>query len=104
MAELAVRDGFPPPPGLPRGQVIYTDMEDGSIRIIHAPPRILISAELLDTIAHGGSPWAALDPLGGCDLTYVGGVLKIHGVNRTVVYRITDYVLRVNAMVGEWPD
>src|SRR5579864_7555013 len=106
MAELTVRDGMPPPGDLPRGEFSCTRLADGSIRVDRADPRILISAPLLDAIAlhraitDGTEAFALnarLDPLGGCDLTYVGAVLKINGVNRQVVYRITDYVPSVNA-------
>jgi hypothetical protein len=33
-----------------------------------------------------------------------GTVLKIDGVNRTVIYRIKDYVPAVHGYVAEWPD
>ena len=47
MAELAVTDGMPPPADLPRGECICTRLDDGTIRIDQADPRILISGELL---------------------------------------------------------
>ena len=40
-------------------------------------------------------PWRA---------TYRGAVLKICGVNRTVIYRIGEYVPRVDGYAAEWPD
>jgi hypothetical protein len=105
MAELAVTDGMPPPADLPRGECIVTRLDDGSIRIDHADPRILISAPLLIEIAEGSSPWASVSveplPREG----YVRPrLLKIHGVNRTVIYRITEYVPRVHGYIAEWPD
>lgn len=110
MTELAVTDGMPPPGDLPRGECYITRFLDdhgqpAGIRIDRADPRILISAELMDSMAHGESPWAVVEPPpGGCDLTYRGALLKISAVNQRVIYRITDYVPRVNAMIAEWPD
>jgi hypothetical protein len=110
MAELAVTDGMPPPADLPDGECICTRLDDGTIRIDQADPRILISAPLLYEIADGRSPWASVsaeppprehwDGHGAME----GALLKIHGVNRTVIYRIGEYVPRVHGYIGEWPD
>jgi hypothetical protein len=110
MAELATRDGGPPPAGLPHGECICTRLDDGTIRIDHADPRILISGELLAAtmgIRNGLLPLQVSElDLTGCapGHGYVGAVLRIHGVNRQVVYRITDMVPRINGYIGEWPD
>jgi hypothetical protein len=114
------RDGMPPPAGLPDGECICTRLDDGSIRIDQADPRILISGEVLDAIIRRPSsvllPGYALAlrsrtrlDTAGCmpppwRATYVGAVLHIDGVNRQVVYRVTDYVARINGYIGEWPD
>ena len=109
MAELAVTDGMPPPADLPRGEVIVTRLPDGSLRIDHADPRVLISAELLAEIFT--APWPGVSI--GTDLVredrngtpfWEGALLRIHGVNRTVIYRVLEYVPRVHAYIGEWPD
>lgn len=100
--ELAVRDGMTPPADLPRGEVICTCLGDGSIRIDHADPRVLISAGLLDMIVDNPSPHAWVD-FAGCT-TYDGGLLRINGVNRTVIYRIVTWVPSVRAFIAEWPD
>lgn len=106
MAELALRDGYLTPHDLPRGDCIMTRLygDDGTIRlrIDHADPRILISAELLDGVADHPTPHARLD-LAGCT-TYDGAVLKISAVNRTVIYRITEYVPAIHGYIAEWPD
>jgi hypothetical protein len=111
MAELAVRDGYPPPGDLPRGDCVTTtlfgdDNRPAGLRVDHADPRVLISSELLDNIAD--RPADALSIGTQLDLatchTYVGAVLKISGVNRTVVYRITEYVPAVHGYIAEWPD
>ena len=110
MAELAVTDGMPPPGGLPDGEFWCTTMADGSIRIDQADPRILISGELLD--ATMGIPNGLLPlPDVRLDLTgcrpghgYVGAVLHVDGANQQVVYRIVDYVPRINGYIGQWPD
>ena len=87
------------------------------LRIDRADPRILISAELLDTIVTtpigmagdtirlSGQRNAWLVP--ACarpDHDYTGAVLHIDGINQHVVYRITGYVPRVRGYIGEWPD
>jgi hypothetical protein len=105
VAELAVTDGIPPPDNLPRGECIMTRLDDGSLRIDHADPRILISAELLARacVAPGsGISLGREHP--GSHCCGEGALLKINGVNRQVIYRITEYVPRVHGYVAEWPD
>lgn len=101
-AELSVRDGCPPPDSLPRGDCIMTSLPGGQIRIDHADPRVLISAELLDEIADHPADGAWLD-LAGCS-TYDGALLKISAANRTVIYRITKYIPAIHGYIAEWPD
>lgn len=107
VAELALRDGYVRPDNLPRGECIMTSLyaEDGTqtgIRIDHADPRILISSEVLDAVVDkAGGAWPP--DLAGC-ATFDGILLKVHGVNRTVVYRLTEYVAAVNGYIAEWPD
>lgn len=101
MAELAVTDGLPPPADLPRGEFSCTTLADGSIRIDRADPRILISAELVEAFRTDPHPAVQFDLLGP-GLSFA--LVKIHGVNRKVIYRIVDYVPRVNGYIGEWPD
>jgi hypothetical protein len=100
--ELSVADGLPPPVDLPRGQFWVTSTADGGYRIDRADPRILISAELIDGIADHPEPWAWLDT-SGCT-TYIGALLRLTGVNRKVIYRITGWIPRIRGFVGEWPD
>lgn len=105
MVELAVRDGRTPPADLPRGECIVTRLDDGSIRIDQADPRVLISAELLNEIADGsGRPHAWLDLRVSGMFHLVGAVLHINAVNQQVVYRITEYVPSVHGYIGQWPD
>ena len=98
-AELAVREGERVPEGLPDGDCVITRLADDSLRIDRADPRILVSAELLESIADGVSPWASVVPRAA-----VGAVLKIRGVNREVVYRITGYIEAVRGYIAERPD
>jgi len=117
VTELAVTDGMPPPGDLPRGEFWCTRLPGGTIRIDRTGPRILISGELLDAIALNGSVADGTEALAlnarldmtGCmpppwRATYAGAVLRIEGVNRTVIYRITDYLPRIHGYIGEWPD
>jgi hypothetical protein len=105
-AELAVTDGRPPPTDLPRGECIATMLDGGQIRVDHADPRILISAELLcgvePYVSPHVSPHVSLDTVS--DRTLIGALLRIRGVNRTVIYQITEYLPRVNGYIGQWPD
>jgi hypothetical protein len=105
MAELAVTDGRPPPAGLPDGEFWCTRLDGGTVRIDQADPRILVSAKLLDAIISNPVAEQRAD-LAGCmpGHGYVGAVLHIHGVNRHVVYRVTEYVPRINGYIAEWPD
>lgn len=100
--ELATIGGTPPPSDLPRGECTVTRLPGDRIRIDQADPRVLISAEVPGAIVDKPTPDAWLD-LAGCT-TYDGGLLKIHAVNRTVIYRIVSYVSRVRGYIGEWPD
>lgn len=110
--ELAVTDGRPPPTDLPRGEFVATTLDDGSIRIDQADPRVLVSAEVLGDLARcsgyftATGQWLAELDLIGCTKpgSYGGAVLKIYGTNRTVVYRIVEYVPRVRGYIAEWPD
>jgi hypothetical protein len=101
-AELAVTDGMTPPANLPHGEIGITLLPSGRLRIDHADPRILISAGLLDSIVDARAPDAWLDLSGRT--TYDGALLKISGVNRTVIYRIEYYVPRLRGYIAEWPD
>ena len=85
------------------GECVVTQLlqPDGSVRfrIDRADPVVRLSPELLGYIPSSG--WPA---------TFDGKVLRIYGVNRTVVYRIRD-VLEPRPgeyghwdYVGEWPD
>ena len=110
MAELAVGNHPLLPDDLPRGECICTRLDDGSIRIDQADPRILISEELLDSTIGIPNRYLPLpnvqvdltgcSPRDGC----VGAILKINGVNRTVIYRIAEFVPRIHAYIAEWPD
>jgi hypothetical protein len=86
---------------LPQGEV-RTRLENGRVWIDHADPKVLISSELLSTIACNPSETASLDRRPG--VTFVGAVLKLTAVNRTVIYRITSYEAAVHGYIGEWPD
>lgn len=108
MTELAARDGLPPPEGLPDGECILTTSADGGIHVDRADPRILISAEWFEKCRPSPAVEVTVDL--GHDAIYEcfppveGALLKIHGINRTVVYRITEYVPRIRGYIAEWPD
>lgn len=97
----------PRAPALPDGDCTVTSLEDGRLRIDHADPRILISAELLEVIRDRPVPGVSLreaprssrsGPIG------IGSVLRIEALNRTVIYQIVDYAGSVHGYIGQWPD
>ena len=110
MAELAVTDGELPPADLPRGECILTRLEDGTIRIDQADPRILISAPVLGEAFLAPAPGVSLSTTlirqdRGTTPFWEGAVLRIEGVNRTVIYRVGAYLFpRIDGYIGEWPD
>src|SRR5260370_1365828 len=88
------------------GECIMTTLhgDDGQfsgIRIDRADPVVRISPELVASLPEPPSDWPA---------TYDGKVLRIEGVNQTVVYRIRDILEPVPGYpgiwdyIGEWPD
>jgi hypothetical protein len=65
--------------------------EDGLpewVDILHADPRILFSGRFLRDIADGACYKTV--PLAACDRAETGGVFRIYGRNRTLVYLITE--------------
>jgi len=87
------------------GECIVTRLDDPlegtKLRIDRADPVVRISPELLAEIPAPPSDHPA---------TFDGKVLRIVGVNRTVVYRIRDVMEPVPGhfgywdYIGEWPD
>lgn len=96
------------------GRCHMTRFADGTIRIDHADPRIWIDAALLYDIAHDRIPHATLtyaerpltDSWPGSWLRRnpLGAVLRIEGVNRTVIYRILEWNVMPDRFLAEWPD
>jgi hypothetical protein len=80
---------------------INDPIEGTQLRVERADPVVRISPELLAELPPPGKDWPA---------SFDGKVLRIQGVNRTVVYRIRDVLEpRPGApgcwdYVGEWPD
>jgi hypothetical protein len=87
---------------------------DDELIVDQADPRILINAELLCEVAiAGGDPRITLtfadDPppglwSGAFPHNPLGALLRIEGVNRTVIYRITEWGILQDVFVAEWPD
>ena len=77
------------------GDCVVTKLyPSGRLRIDHADPRILISAEVLENIRRNPDP----------SVSYDSDLLRIEGVNRTVIYRIREKVPSHFAYCAEWPD
>lgn len=88
-----------------------------------APPQVQITAESLLSIAKGQSPHMRLtppdEPVSPGDLMAWGDVklwhellgtrpegalLRIEASNRTLIYRITGYLMQPDLFTAEWPD
>lgn len=109
--ELAVRPGWTRPDGLPQGECRVTRVDDVAhgvrLRIDHADPRILISSELLAEAfmrPEAGVSVSAPQPGRNGTPFWQGAVLRVEAVNRTVVYRMVEYLPSVRGYIGEWPD
>lgn len=78
----------------PAGDCVVTRLDDGRLRIEHADPRVMISGQLLEEIDYDPAPGVSRE----------GDLLRIEGVNRTVIYRIGEKVSDRYAYYAEWPD
>ena len=94
-------------PQLPQGNCIVS-VKDHGLWIEHADPKVVISVQLLDLIRTGPADGVTLTfaaghsrELGPC---YEGAVLRIEAVNRTVIYRITEWLPWYLGCLAEWPD
>jgi hypothetical protein len=89
----------PWPPGAPTGVfTCHGDLDE--LVVDQADPRLVISAELIDHIADHPHPNAFLDVTGCRD--FIGALLKIRGVNRNVVYRLTGWYPSIRGFLGEF--
>jgi hypothetical protein len=84
--------------GIPTGEFFVTRMGD-DLRIERADSKILITAELLTEIARNDPDYPVTRSVDG-DMR----VLRIKATNRTVIYRIGEYVPQQDAYIAEWPD
>lgn len=76
------------------GELYLIRLDDGrAVYIQQADPRIWITADLLDLMEPSG-PFHELKD----------GILRVFGVNRTVVYRIGRKVPAMYCYEAEWPD
>lgn len=100
------------PPGLCR--VFWYQVGDAyPCTVACADPQVWITDELLTAVRAGRShPFLSLTRVprpydcpvyhpGHC---FHGALLRIEGDNRTVIYRISDYVSEHHAWLGRWPD
>lgn len=69
------------------------------LEIVSAMPRALFSAELLHEVRTGRR---SLDI--SLDRLEVGGLLRVRGRDRTVVYRLVEHNFELDYFIGEWPD
>ncbi len=96
----------PWPAHAPTGICTTHENADGRLVIDHADPRLVISEEIIETVASGhGHPDATITmvnytrPAG-----HVGALLKIKAANRQVVYRLTEWLPSMRPYVGELPE
>jgi hypothetical protein len=69
------------------------------LEIVSALPRALFSAELIREVRTGRR---SLDI--SLDKPEIGGILRIKGRDRTLVYRLVEHNFELDYFVGEWPD
>lgn len=79
------------------GDCVLTLLADERVRVDQADPRILIASDLVHELRDGLQPR-------GRGITLTGDILRIEGVNRTVIYRISDERHDPYNYLGEWPD
>jgi len=88
---------------LPLGE-FHSSIHDGALRIDQADPRILISAELIDSAAFGILRPEVTLTLDHAADAHLGALLKIRAADRQVVYRLTKWIPSVRCYLGEWPE
>jgi hypothetical protein len=90
---------------LPLGEVTVR-RADGALLIDHADPRVMVSLQLLDRMVCGDCPevTVTLDRLGPSPGCWTGAVIRIEAANRTLVYRLTEYLDWYLGYIAEWPD
>lgn len=94
---------------LPQGQLFMTRIdgpEGRRVRIDHADPRIIIGVQLIDDIVCGRCiPDVTIShPQDATATSWFGAVIRVEAVNRTLVYRLTEYVPWYCGWIAEWPD
>jgi hypothetical protein len=85
----------------------HASWRDGHPWIDQADPRVPITTELLDMLAAGECVPEATLALPGIpdpDAPYTGARLRIDALNRTVIYRIGEYLPDLPGYIAEWPD
>lgn len=83
------------------GLILRSHWEPGGevwLEVVHAEPRALFSGVLLRMVRRG----EAL-PYTECSRASIGGVVKIHAHDRTLIYRLVEK-LPHDVYAGEWPD
>lgn len=92
--------------GAQYGEFLVSSLYDSEghkyVHIDRADPCVLITAEFVDEVADHPSEWAWLDTA-GCE-TFMGAVLHLVGINRTVIYRLTGWEPHRWLYTAQWPD
>ncbi len=84
------------------GLILCSHWEPGGevwLEVVHAEPRALFSGPLLRKVRRGEArPFTEMT-----GEVKVGGIIRIRGRGRTLVYRITEE-LEYDTWAAEWPD
>lgn len=90
------------------GSLNVADSGDDGVTIVRADPAVLIAYEWFEHYRSSPAVEVTIDL--GRDEPYEcfppvdGAVLRIAGINRTVIYRIGQFFPNVRMYEAEWPD
>lgn len=107
VAEVAPASAYPYPTltagSDPDGLVLRTHWPSGTgepeLEIVMAEPLATFAGDLLRRVRRGEA-----FPFTECDLAAIGGIVRIRGRDRNLVYRLTSYDPVRDIFTGQWPD
>lgn len=98
-----IRIDYPDAPEVGCGEFAADRTEDGSLRIVRADPRILISMVMLGFIESRYFSTPEITLTRARENEIIGSILRIDA-DQTVIYRIAAPSSNGFAYIAEWPD